>query len=218
MNDVKVGAFISTADELFAFANAVNNDKKNFKDMVVFLTQDIDLENKAWTPIGQTGATQFNGIFDGQNHTIKNLNVDSSAQTGGNYSSDLFGWAEAGVTIKNVNIDGATVVGNHNVAALVGYTYSAKISNCHVTNANIVCKHANDDACGDKCGIIGGYVGNEARITDCSVKAGRDAGQLVGCGYNVSMSNCSATNVTVTATGDCTDKNINEALIGRVMV
>ena len=50
------------------------------------------------------------------------------------------------------------------------------------------------------------------------MKAGRDAGQLVGCGYNVSMSNCTATNVTVTATGNCNEeKNINNAVIGRVM-
>ena len=223
INNAKVGAFISTTDELFAFAKAVNEGGNKFSGLSVFLTADFDLENKAWTPIGQTCAAEFRGIFDGQGHTIKNLNIDSSAQTGGNYSSGLFGWAEAGVTIKNVNVDGATVVGNHNVAVIVGYTYSAKISNCHVTNANIVCNHANNDACGDKCGIIGGYVGDEARISNCSasnstVKAGRDAGQLIGAGYNVSVSGCSADNVTVTATGDCNrEGNINNAIIGRVL-
>ena len=222
INGAKVGAFISTADELFAFAKAVNEGGNTFSGLTVFLTADIDLENATWTPIGQAGATQFKGIFDGQGHTIKNLNIDSSAQTGEHYSSGLFGWAESGVTIKNVNVDGATVVGNHNVAVIVGYTYSGKISNCHVTNANIVCKHVNDDACGDKCGLIAGYSGNESRFSECSasnstVTAGRDAGQLLGLGYNVSVSNCSATNVTVTATGECTGNNINEAIIGRVM-
>lgn len=214
--------FIGTADSLFAFAKSVNEGNDSWKGQKVLLVANVDLNNAVWTPIGQAGATEFKGIFDGQNYTIYNLNVDSSAQTGKHYSSGLFGWAESGVTIKNVNVDGATVKGNHNVAVIVGYTYSAKISNCHVTNANIVCNHANDDACGDKCGIIGGYVGDEARITNCSatnctVKAGRDAGQLIGCGYNVSMSGCSATNVTVTATGECTGANINNAIIGRVM-
>ena len=222
INGGKIGVIISTADELFAFAKAVNEDGNKFSGLTVFLTADIDLENKAWTPIGQTGATEFKGTFDGDGHTISNLNIDSSAQTGGNYSSGLFGWAESGVTIKNVNIDGATVVGNHNVAVIVGYTYSSKVINCHVTNANIVCTHANNDACGDKCGIIAGYAGGESRFTncsatDCTVRAGRDAGQVIGCGYNVSVKDCSAANVTVTANGDCTGKNINEAIIGRVM-
>lgn len=215
--------FIGSAESLFAFAKTVNEDGDDWKDQKVLLVADIDLENAAWTPIGQTGATEFKGIFDGQGHTIKNLNVDNSAATDAHTSSGLFGWAESNVTIKNIKVDGATIVGNHNVAVIVGYTYSGKISNCHVTNANIVCNHANKDACGDKCGLIAGYAADESRITDCSasistVKAGRDAGQLVGCGYNVSVSGCSATDVTVTATGDCNDeKNINNAVIGRVI-
>jgi len=213
---------IATAEELFAFAKDVNENGNSYSGKTIALVADIDLNNQAWTPIGQTGATEFKGTFDGQGHTIKNLNVDSSAQTGEHYSSGLFGWVEGRVTIKNVNIDGATVKGNHNVGALLGYTYSAQISNCHVANATIVCIHANDDACGDKAGGIVGYAGNESRFTDCSVSdstvtAGRDAGQMIGCGYNVSVSNCSATNVTVTAGGDCTGANINESVIGRVM-
>lgn len=222
VNGAKIGALISNADELFAFAKKVNEENNNFNGLTVMLTADIDLENKIWTPIGQTGATEFRGIFDGQNYTISNLNVDSSAQTGANYSSGLFGWAERGVSIMNVKIDGATVVGNHNVAVLVGYTYSGKISNCHVSNADITCNHANDDACGDKAGLIAGYAADESKINACSasnstVTAGRDAGQLIGCGYNVSVSECTATNVTVSATGECTGANVNEAVIGRVM-
>ena len=222
INGGKIALIISTKEQLFAFAKAVNEGGNKFSGLTVFMNADVDLENALWTPVGQTGATEFRGVFDGDGHTIKNLNVDSSAQTGEHYSSGLFGWAEAGVTIKNVTVENATVVGNHNVAVIVGYTYSGKITNCHVVNATVVCNHANNDACGDKCGTIVGYAGDESRITDCSatdctVTAGRDAGQLVGCGYNVSINGCSASNVTVGATGTCTGKNINEALIGRVM-
>ena len=214
--------FIGSAESLFAFAKSVNEDKDTWNGQKVLLVDDINLKNQTWTPIGQTGATEFKGVFDGQNYTISNLKVDSSAQTGAHYSSGLFGWAESNVTIQNVKVDGASVTGNHNVAVIVGYTYSGKISNCHVANANITCKHANADACGDKCGLIAGYAGNESRFTDCSassstVTAGRDAGQLIGAGYNASMSNGSATNVTVTAGGDCTGANINADLIGRVL-
>ncbi len=220
--------YIDSAAGLFAFANDVNVKGNNYSGKTVALTKDIDLENKAWTPIGQTGATEFKGIFDGQGYTIKNLTIDSSAQTGANYSSGLFGWIEShsnqGVTIMNVNVDGASVTGNHNVAVIAGYLYG-KVINCHVTNATVVANHANDDACGDKAGVIVGYAGpavDKVSITDCSatnstVTAGRDAGQLIGAGYNAGVSNCTATNVTVSANGQCTGANINEALIGRVM-
>ena len=214
--------FIGSAESLFAFAESVNVGANSWNGQKVVLVADIDLNNAAWTPIGQTGATQFKGTFDGNGYTIYNLNVDSSAETGKHYSSGLFGWAESGVTIKNVKIDGAKVVGNHNVAVIVGYTYSGKISNCHVANAEIIGNHANDDACGDKVGLIAGYAGDESRFTNCSgadstVKSGRDAGQLIGAGYNVSLANCAATDVAVTAIGECTGANVNNTVIGRVM-
>ena len=216
--------FIGSAESLVAFAESVNKGGDNWDGQKILLVSDIDLAGIDWEPIGQTGSTQFNGIFDGQNHTIKNLNVDNSDKTDKHTSSGLFGWAEANVTIQNVNIDGATVKGNHNVAVIVGYTYSGKISNCHVSNATVICTHANDDACGDKAGVIAGYAGNESRFTNCSasdskVTAGRDAGQLIGTGYSVSVQDCTATNVTVSAheNNTCTGNNIKNEIIGRVM-
>ena len=221
--DARKTVYIRDRDELVKFANDVNNNGKNFSGKTVVLTNDIDLAGIDWEPIGQTvDKTAFLGTFDGQNHTIYNLTVDSSDDTRGNYSSGLFGWVEGKQTIKNVKIDGAKISGHHYVSALVGYTYSAQISNCHVINSQITCTHANDAACGDKCGLIAGYAGNESIITDCSasnstVTAGRDAGQLIGTGYNKSVKDCSAANVTVNAGGDCTGANINAAIIGRVM-
>ena len=60
-------------------------------------------------------------------------------------------------------------------------------------------------------------------MTNCTakestVKAGRDAGQIVGCatGANTAkVTDCTADKVTVSATGDCTGANINDAIIGR---
>ncbi len=213
---------IKTAEELFAFANDVNVNGNKYSGKTVILGADIDLQNKPWTPIGQTGATEFRGTFDGLNHTIKNLYIDNSAYTDEHTSTGLFGWAESGVTIKNVKVDGAKVTGNHNVAVIVGYTYSGKIINCHVSKATVVCNHANGDACGDKAGTIAGYTADEAVLSGCTasdstVTAGRDAGQLFGLAYTKSVSGCSATNVVVSATGNCNrPANINNAVIGRV--
>lgn len=224
-NRLTIAVSIGTADELFAFANDVNVNRNSYAGKLVVLTADIDLENAAWTPIGQTGATQFQGIFDGQGYTIKNLYVDSSTQTGANYSSGLFGWLNKAI-VKNVTIENATVTGNHNVAAIAGYleTSGCTVSNCHVVNATVVGKHANNDACGDKVGVIVGHAGNAGvKVENCTVKnstvtAGRDAGQIAGAAKAANVIDCSATNVTVTAGGDCNEEaNIRNEVIGRLL-
>ena len=48
-----------------------------FDGKTVFIEKDIDLNGAEWTPIGDYAfsRTSFNGIFDGQNHTISNFKV-----------------------------------------------------------------------------------------------------------------------------------------------
>ena len=218
--------FISDARKLESFQFAVNGGK-SFAGKTVMLSADIDMNDAyydKWFPVGQTGATQFMGTFDGHGYTIKNLNIDSTKQTGANYSSGLFGWLN-NATVKNLNIENATVKGNHNVGVIAGYleTAGCTISNCNVTNATVEAYHANDDACGDKCGVIVGHAGNAGvKVTDCSAKnstvtAGRDAGQIAGAALTANVTGCTAENVTVSATGECTGANINNAVIGRVL-
>gem|GEM_PF-2039943 len=82
---------ISNGGKLFWFAQQVNDGtgtKYNLK-----LTADIDLENRPWTPMGNS-TNQFYGAFDGQGHSITNLNVESADQYVGfigvhNYDSSL---------------------------------------------------------------------------------------------------------------------------------
>ena len=217
---------ISTAADLQAFANEVNVNGKTFDGKTVVLGADIDLAGIDWEPIGQTGATTFNGVFDGMNHTISNISIDSEAETGGHYSSGLFGWVEShsanhGI-IKNVKINGATVKGHHNCGALVGYitAENALVENCHVTGASISCTNANADANGDKAGALIGNATVATTVKGCTaanstVSAGRDAGQVIGAGRSANVTGCSATNVTVTANGTGTGNNIKEAVIGR---
>lgn len=214
---------ISTAAELAAFAKEVNVNNINFAGKTVKLATDIDLGANLWIPVGQTGATEFKGVFDGQNHTISNLYVDSSAQKDEHYSSGLFGWIESqgqDITIKNVTVDGANIAGHHNVAVIAGYLEGdSVVENCHVKNATLTNTHANGDACGDKAGVIAGYAASEVTIKNCSannctISAGRDAGQLLGASHTTPV-DCSATNVTVSATGDCNGTNIRNELVGR---
>lgn len=216
------------AKGLFWFADQVNVAKNSFAGKTVKLAADIDLANAAWTPVGQTGATTFNGVFDGQNYTISNLNVNSEAQTGAHYSSGLFGWVESHTAghghIVNVNIAGATISGHHNCGALVGYITqeTALVENCHVTGATITCTKANDDADGDKAGALIGNATVATPVKDCTaanstVSAGRDAGQVIGAGKDANVTGCSATDVAVSANGTSTGKNVRNEVIGRLL-
>ena len=213
--------------DLKAFANELNVNGKSFSGKTVKLGADIDLANTEWTPIGQTGGngttTWFQGTFDGDNHTIKNLAISASAwDEGANYAAGLFGFIDAGnATIKNLTIDGARVEGHHWTGAVVGYL-TGTVENCHVKNATIISTHANDDACGDKVGAVVGYINTTDSVVSgctaykCTIKAGRDAGQIVGCNtVGASVTGCSADKVTVSATGDCTGNNIKNKIVGR---
>ena len=211
---------------MFWFANEVNANKNSFSGKTVKLDANIDLNNDTWTPISQTGATQFNGTFDGQNYTISNLNINTTDK-GGNYASGLFGWILA-AKVKNVKIDTANITAQHFVGAIAGYIEytGCTVENCHVANATIVAEH-NTASCGNKVGGIVGFAGNaDTKVKDCtvansSIKADRDAGQVVGAALAANVENCSATNVTVTAADGCSDedagKNIRNEVIGRVL-
>ncbi|MFS2831807.1 DUF6562 domain-containing protein [Bacteroides uniformis] len=223
-NVVKIG----TKAELIAFQQAVNVDGNGFSGKTIKLTANIDLEGMTWAPVGQTGrngaATHFVGTFDGQGYTISNFVITPDATYGkvANYAAGLFGFVDAGdAVIKNLKVDSATVTGHHWTAVICGYL-TGTIQNCHVTNSSVTCTHANNDACGDKAGMIVGYTNHSTTtVKDCTakdgtVKAGRDAGQIVGCNSSgVTVSGCSAENVNVSATGDCTGANIKNDIIGR---
>ena len=219
--------FIADAKGMENFQRNVNSKGETYAGITVMLSADIDMNEAyyaTWTPIGQTGATQFMGTFDGHGYTISNLKINSSSKTGAHYSTGLFGWLNK-ATVKNVNVDNATVIGNHNVGVIAGYmeTAGCTISNCNVTNSTVTATHATDDVCGDKIGVIVGHAGNTGVVvenctaTDCTVVAGRDAGQIAGAAKTANVVGCSATNVTVTADGSCTGANVREEVIGRVL-
>ena len=72
------------------------------------LTSDIDLNNKEWMPIGRM-YMRFDGIFDGNGHTIKNVKITKEYSAAG-----LFGATGRNATVKNLGVDGidiATTVG-----------------------------------------------------------------------------------------------------------
>jgi hypothetical protein len=78
---------IATVEDLTAFRDAVNAGESTaqWEDAggVVSLLGDIDMKDVAWTPIGNGAYTTanamtgpaFQGTFDGQGHTVRNLKI-----------------------------------------------------------------------------------------------------------------------------------------------
>ena len=191
-------AVITNSDELFAFAEDVNINKNSYLGKSVYLLTDIDLENRDWTPIGQTGSTMFQGTFDGLNHEIHNLLIDASgneeAETNPYYCNAMFGWTESKVVIKNLTIDGAKVTGAYHYSAVIIGTLTGDVQNCVVKNAVVETTHsptlnkgitgmelpgwlerlaealnlADSGYCGDKAGAIVGYI-NDGSVDEVTI-------------------------------------------------
>ncbi len=200
---------ISTPEELAAFAKAVN-DGNTFEGKTVYLTNDVDLGNLQWTPIGYGSTNRrtsvssgpvFMGTFDGLYNTIYNFKITNKKLESTGFFGNIFG-----ATIKNLSLYGAEVKGYHWVGTLVGFCRASEIYNCHVQNAKVSCIYdatLNED--GDKAGVLIGYathsidiyeqLGKDSEedvkaassiiesnsVKNSTVNAVRDAGQMIGC-------------------------------------
>ena len=100
-------ATVSTPSGLAQLAEDINDGKLE-SDTNIVLDGDIDLSSLSltraaasnWEPIG-TEADPFTGTFDGNGHTIKNLNIVETEAKEGKAFIGFFGYAKD-ATIKNV--------------------------------------------------------------------------------------------------------------------
>lgn len=129
---------IRTAAQLAGLAQLVNSEKIDSEDTFITLTNNIDLNNKAWTPIGNSDSV-FAGTFDGNGHTISGLYINitgsySSAKKGRLYQG-LFGCVEDG-TVQNLIVTGSVTIGNEKsvnvsyIGGIVGINDGGKVQNC----------------------------------------------------------------------------------------
>lgn len=175
---------IGSGAELAWLANAVNNASSGTKFYVV-LTDDIDLGNQPWTPIGKD-FYEFSGVFDGKGHVVEGLNVSNVADAG------LFGVAK-GAAIKNLVVRGS-VTGTGNAAGILA---KAKNEACTIENCgNEAAVYGVDNAAGilarnnyynSGTAIVGCY--NTGGIT--VTKSGGYAGGIAGSGSgDVAVTDC----------------------------
>jgi len=172
---------IGNADQLFWFAQQVNVEGN--KEIKGALTANIDLKNKPWTPIGAMGEeNSFRGVFDGQNYTIRGLNVEGSENGVG-----FFGEVRTG-TVKNFTIYGEVVVNTEVdyvggvIGSICGVNGETDLERNGAVIQNIT-SYVNVTAKAHGIGMIGGFVGyadHQSLIEKCSWYGTFDAG-----GYRV---------------------------------
>lgn len=194
-NDKDTLLDLHTADDLYAFAQLINSGA-SFAGKTVRLQDNILLndttgwrqwdtllqELKSWEPIG-TRQTPFQGIFDGQGHTISGLYIHSG--TAGLYQG-LFG-VIARATIRNLGLRASYIHAYDHVGGIVGFMQNhSKLDACF----NEATVHADRNMAG---GLVGRAEGVNTLVNCYNlglVSGGRHVGGLVGDFRNGSIYNC----------------------------
>lgn len=180
--------FIDTVEDFNAFANNVKA-YHGYEDMIIILRSDLDFKNMK-TPVV---AGEFKGVFDGQGHKFKNVNL----QYDDNSSPFEFGLFEENLgLIRRVIVESGTIVGDGTTGAICGKN-SGIIEQC----ANYV----DITACHNIGGIVGWnddqgivrYCYNRGNISDKEPGSGGTIGfgGIVGFLYSGTIVNCYNTGI-----------------------
>ena len=157
---------IYNSAQLDLLSTRVNGENSNnYNDKYYKLMADIEYDANVadnFTAIGTTIQNQFshefNGHFDGQNHTISGINSYDSWV----YYNGLFGHLGSGAEVKNVVIDNTTIGDGERSGGIAGIN-EGTITNCHVTS-DVTIK--GDAQSSFYHGGIAGY--NQGTVSQCS--------------------------------------------------
>lgn len=141
---------IYSGEGLKVAADVVNSGDT---DINIILDNDIDLTGIEWTPIG-TESRPYTGTFDGNNKTIRGLEINQS----GTDNVGLIGYLGSGGKVQNVTLTNISVSGANYVGGIAGQTYGT-VENCSV-NGTVTGQNQ-----------TGGIVGrNFSTISGCSAE------------------------------------------------
>lgn len=128
---------ISTIQELYWFADHVNNHEQDINAVLVNdITVNADISAQEviiWTPVG-TGSKPFTGTFDGKGHIISGLVKENSTEPVG-----LFGVIGSGAEVSNVGVvncifssttaDAGGIAGSNEGTITDSYIYDISLGN-----------------------------------------------------------------------------------------
>lgn len=179
---------IYTAEQLAGLAQLVNNGN-TFSGKTIYLGNNIDLDNREWTPIGSSSGWGsvgicFSGCFWGNGYQIQGLAMSSTV----NYNAALFGsiynanismLSLTGISIQFSNIETSSIL----VAGLAAQAVNSTIERCSVEGSLMI---VGDEykavgllvGYGDTVEIKNSYAVGTVSVTDASGNA--YVGGLVG--------------------------------------
>ena len=150
--------FIRTAEDLLK----INKDDFGL-DKKYQQVDNIDLNNKAFTPIGSNDAEKFSGNYNGGNYQISNITLSTA-----NTYAGLFGITSEDAVISNVVVNDMMITGTAKyVGAVVAYN-NGKVLNCAATGSSLATTAADSYA-----GGVAGVNNNE--VLACSFTGGEIA-------------------------------------------
>ncbi|MEG1495854.1 MAG: S-layer homology domain-containing protein [Clostridiales bacterium] len=126
---------IKTKEQLSLFSATADTYQRKF----FILTSDLDISGKQWQP------KKFNGHFDGKNHKITGVTVNSDKSNLGFFSevNKQWGVSPSDIVVSyilNLHLVNPAVTGTSgggNVGALAGNVQNTHIKNCSVTGGSI---------------------------------------------------------------------------------
>lgn len=200
-NISSVDAFkISSETALIAFASAIKDDNAkgaySLKGKAFYLANDIDLKGEEFTPIANVSSVGdgFAGTFDGLNHTIKGLKINSNSDNG----VGLFGTIN-GATIKNLKVEGnISASGSTFVGGIIGKTQGNVVVDSCSFSGSVSNNNPDDNDTTAAGGIVGrvNYAKKSVKISNCANSAeitsanGLAAGIIGYSSSKVVLSNC----------------------------
>lgn len=216
-----------TADDPYLIADKYHLDNvRKYLSSHFEMTADIIFEESdfvyggdffnngmAWKPIGV-----FTGSFDGKNHTISNLYVDTTSDNVGLFSK------VSNSTIKNVSLRNISISGGNYVGGICGYLTSsgddnfALVQNCYV-DGQVTASNYAGGICGYihgvdySRGIEGSYADADTRIYNCYNNALIFAEDYAG-GITSSTHSAGCTISECVNNGDVTSNGISGGILG----
>ena len=197
-----ISAFGITDENAFAYFAKTVTAGTTYAGMTVSLEADLDMGNVDFEGIGETGHA-FEGTFEGNGHTISNVKNPKAAAAG------LFNAVAGGAVIQNLNLVNVQVTdtANSKHAALIGGAVAGSVASTPVKVQNCTVTTADIKGIDNTAALIG-FCSAPLTVTDCSASGvtvtatGKQIGGMVGyLNKAATFTNCSASGVTVTANG-----------------
>lgn len=202
---------IATAEELAAINDNLSGN--------YVLTADIDLSGYDSFPMIGTYVMDensaegedpipemaFTGSFDGNGHTISNLNIDASEDMAHMFGVGLFACVAEGGSVRNVTLQNVNVKGMMLVGGAVGYAFHCTVDNVDLGVAD---PKGDRNTLESTMVMVGGVVGGltcsecvncDVAYTDIIAAPGGNCGILGGGFSKPVLENCTVSNSSLTA-------------------